>query len=123
MKKILYIEDARAQREIMKQMLELKGQYQVSIADHGQEGLEKARAEHPDVILMDLRMPILSGQDTIKALKADPDLAGIPIIAISAWADQKSRDSTLAAGAVKFFEKPINYNKLIAELENLTGNN
>ena len=120
MKKILYVEDARSQREIMKQMLELYGEYEVIIADHGQEGLEKAREVQPDIILMDLRMPIMDGIKAIQELKKDPNLSDIPIIVISAWANKENREESMKAGAIKFFEKPTNYNKLLATIREIT---
>ena len=121
MKKILYVEDARSQREIMKQMLELHGEYEVIIADHGQDGLEKARELHPDIILMDLRMPIMDGLKAIQELKKDSSVADIPVIVISAWANKKNRDEALKAGAIRFFEKPTNYNKLLTAIKNTIG--
>ena len=121
MKRILYVEDARPQREIMKQMLELYGEYEVIIADHGQEGLEKARELPPDIILMDLRMPIMDGLKAIQELKKDPNLSNIPVIVISAWANKKNREEAIKAGAIKFFEKPSNYNKLLATIKNAIG--
>lgn len=116
MKRILYVEDAKPQREIMKQMLELYGEYEVIIANHGQEGLEKARELHPDIILMDLRMPVMDGLKAVQELKKDPNVANIPVIVISAWANKKNRDEALEAGAAKFFEKPTNYSKLLATI-------
>lgn len=120
MKRILYVEDARSQREIMKRMLELYGEYEVIIADHGQEGLEKAREVKPDIILMDLRMPIMDGLKAIQELKKDSTLSDIPIIVISAWANKKNREETMKAGAIKFFEKPTNYKKLVAVIRKIT---
>ena len=121
MKRILYVEDARPQREIMKQMLELYGAYEVIIADHGQEGLDKARELHPDIILMDLRMPIMDGLKAIQELKKDPTVSDIPVIVISAWANKQNQEEAFKAGALRFFEKPTNYNKLLATIRKTVG--
>jgi len=120
MKRILYVEDARSQREILKQMLELYGKYEVIIANHGQDGLEKARELHPDIILMDLRMPIMDGLQAIQELKKDPAVSNIPVVVISAWANKKNREEAIEAGAIKFIEKPTNYNQLLATIKDIT---
>lgn len=120
MKRILYVEDARSQREIMKQMLELYGKYEVTIANHGQDGLAKARELHPDIILMDLRMPIMDGLQAIQELKKDPAVSNIPVVVISAWANKKNREEAIEAGAIKFIEKPTNYNQLLATIKAIT---
>jgi len=120
MKRILYVEDARSQREILKQMLELYGKYEVIIANHGQDGLEKAREIHPDIILMDLRMPIMDGLQAIQELKKDPAVSNIPVVVISAWANKKNREEAIEAGAIKFIEKPTNYNQLLATIKDIT---
>jgi len=119
MTKILYIEDARSQRDIMKKVLELYG-CDVTVADNGQEGLQKAHQVEPDVILLDVRMPIMDGHKTLQALKEDDSLSSIPVIAISAWGDKKTREAIMAAGAKSFLGKPIKYEQLIATIKKLT---
>jgi len=101
-------------------MLELYGKYEVIIANHGQDGLEKAREIHPDIILMDLRMPIMDGLQAIQELKKDPAVSNIPVVVISAWANKKNREEAIEAGAIKFIEKPTNYNQLLATIKDIT---
>ena len=86
--KILYIEDHPAQSDIMKQMLEYTG-YEVVLASSGEEGLEKAHQELPDVILMDLRMPGMGGIEAIKRLKSDSVVSNIPVVVLSAWTSRR----------------------------------
>ena len=112
MSKILYVEDHPAQRDIMAQMLELSG-YQVAVASDGIEGVELAHSWNPDLILMDLRMPRMDGFEAIKVLRSEPATAGIPIIAISAWASAKHKDRALEAGADEHFTKPVDLSRLI----------
>jgi len=110
--KILYVEDHPAQRDIMAQMLELSG-YQVGVASDGVDGVEQTRTWHPDLILMDLRMPRMDGFEAIKVLRSDPDTADIPIIAISAWASAKHKERALDAGADEHFTKPVDLSRLL----------
>lgn len=118
MSKVLYVEDHPAQRDIMAQMLELSG-YQVAVASDGIEGVEQARAWDPDLILMDLRMPRMDGFDAIRELRKDPDTAGIPIIAISAWASAKHKERAMEAGADEHFTKPVDLAKLLETINRL----
>ena len=90
MAKVLYIEDHPAQRDILAQMLELNG-FQVAVASDGLEGVEKVRSWHPDLILMDLRMPRMDGFEAIRIIRSEQETTNIPIIAISAWASAKHK--------------------------------
>jgi CheY-like chemotaxis protein len=110
--KILYIEDHPAQRDIMAQMLELSG-YEVAVACDGIDGVERALSWHPDLILMDLRMPRMDGFEAIKELRKDPATADIPIIAISAWASAKHKERAIEAGANEHFTKPVDLSRLL----------
>ena len=116
--KILYIEDHPAQSDIMKQMLEFSG-YHVILAMNGEEGIEKARQEQPDIILMDLRMPGIGGIEAIKQLKQDTAVANIPVMVLSAWTSQRNRDDSYEAGASKFLAKPVDTKRLIEEINDL----
>lgn len=117
MPKILYVEDHPAQRDIMAQMLELSG-YEVEVAADGVDGVEKAKTWHPDVILMDLRMPRMDGFEAIQMLRAHADTAKTPIIAISAWASGKHKERALEAGANEHFTKPVDLNRLMTTINN-----
>ncbi|MBN1217743.1 MAG: response regulator [Anaerolineae bacterium] len=116
--KILYVEDHPAQSDIMKQMLEFSG-CEVILAHSGEEGIEKARVEQPDVILMDLRMPGMGGIEAVKHLKADSMVSHIPVMVISAWTTRRNREEALEAGAAKFIAKPVDTRRLLEEIENL----
>jgi two-component system, cell cycle response regulator DivK len=115
--KILYVEDHPAQRDIMAQMLELSG-YEVDVAADGLDGVEKAEAWEPDVILMDLRMPRMDGFEAIKIIRANTATAETPIIAISAWASGKHKERALEAGANEHFTKPVDLNRLMTTINN-----
>jgi CheY-like chemotaxis protein len=116
--KILYIEDHPAQSDIMKQMLEFSG-FQVVLAMNGEEGIEKARRDQPDIILMDLRMPGMGGIEAIRQLKQDAAVANIPVMVLSAWTSQRNRDDAYEAGAAKFLAKPVDTRRLIDEINEL----
>lgn len=112
MSKVLYVEDHPAQRDILAQMLELNG-FEVDVAGDGLEGVEKARAWNPDLILMDLRMPKMDGFEAIKVIRSTEGIQDIPIIAISAWASAKHKERAIEAGANEHFTKPVDLNRLL----------
>jgi two-component system cell cycle response regulator DivK len=116
--KILYIEDHPAQRDIMAQMLELSG-YQVAVAADGIDGVDQAHSWSPDLILMDLRMPRMDGFEAIREIRKDPTTAGIPIIAISAWASAKHKERAMEAGANDHFTKPVDLPRLLETIDRL----
>jgi len=116
MTKVLYVEDHEAQRDIMVQMLELYG-YEVDVASNGEEGVKKAQEEHPDVVLMDIRMPgRIDGFVAIRQLRNGPDAVDIPIIVISAWGSARHKERALKAGADVHFTKPVSIDKLITTI-------
>jgi CheY-like chemotaxis protein len=120
--KVLYVEDHPAQSDIIKQILEF-AEYEVVLASSGEQGIEKAREEQPDVILMDLRMPGIGGIEAVKRLKSDPAVSHIPIIVISAWTSRANRDEAIQAGAAKFMAKPVDTMRLIEHINKLTSSN
>ncbi len=116
MPKVLFVEDHEAQRDIMRQVLEQHG-YEFDVACSGEEGVEKAREWHPDVVLMDIRMPgRIDGLAAIRQLRNGPDTTDIPIIVISAWGSVKHKAQALSAGADAHFTKPVPIDKLIAAI-------
>ena len=116
MTKVLYVEDHEAQRDIMGQVLELHG-YEVDVACSGEEGVEKAQECHPDVILMDIRMPgRLDGLTAIQQLRNGPDTVDIPIIVISALGGFEHKQQAMRAGASVHFTKPVPIDDLIAAI-------
>ena len=108
MKKILYVEDYEPQRDFMVWLLELYGGYEVDVACTGEEGVKKVREWHPDVVLMDIRMPgQIDGLAAIRQLRNGPDTVHIPIIVISAWGDFEHKQQALKAGANVHLTKPV----------------
>ena len=116
--KILYIEDHPAQSDIMRQMLEFSG-CEVVLANSGEEGIDKAHEEQPDIILMDLRMPGMGGIEAIKQLKSAPNVSDIPVVVISAWTSSRNREEALQAGADKFIAKPVDTKRLMKQINKL----
>lgn len=109
--RILYAEDTESIRSIMAQMLEIYG-YKVATAKNGQEGVEMALQWKPDLILMDLRMPVLDGYLAIQEIKFNPETCHIPIFVVSAWSSKREQDQARSAGADGFFVKPTDINRL-----------
>ncbi len=107
--RVLYVEDDANLRYTLCKMLEFLG-YQVNSAENGRDGVEKAKSWQPDVILMDIRMPVMDGIEAIGVLRSDPDTAGIPIFMLSAFTDAKTRQACEAADG--FFTKPPNMQKI-----------
>jgi CheY-like chemotaxis protein len=114
MKKILVVEDVDINRELVVQLLE--DRYQVIEAVNGQEGLELAERERPDLILMDLALPVIDGWEATRRLKADDELKSIPIIALTAHAMVGDEEKALAAGCDDYLVKPVDENELYAIL-------
>jgi CheY-like chemotaxis protein len=117
--KVLYVEDNDDNVYMLKMRLELLGDFEVVSAEDGEKGCAMALAERPDIILMDLEMPVLDGWEATRRLKADAQTRDIPIIALSAHALAGERDKALAAGADEFDTKPIEFERLVATLHRL----
>jgi two-component system cell cycle response regulator DivK len=118
MPKILLVEDNEMNRDMLSRRLQ-KRNYTVLLAEDGQPGVDLARTEKPDLILMDMSLPGVSGWDASRQLKADPATAPIPIIALTAHAMAEDRAKALAAGCDEFETKPIDLNALLAKIEAL----
>lgn len=114
--RILYVEDAEVIRDTISRLLEVYG-YKVTYARNGQEGVEMALKWKPDLVLMDLRMPIMDGYKAIQEIKSNPQTYHIPIIVVSAWSSKKERDQAKLAGANEFFVKPPDLNRLIEAID------
>jgi CheY-like chemotaxis protein len=118
MAKILIVEDNEMNRDMLSRRLQRKG-YAVLMAVDGAEGVALAQAEGPDVILMDMSLPVLDGWDATRQLKAAPQTAAIPIIALTAHAMSGDRDKALAAGCDDYDTKPIELPRLLGKIEGL----
>jgi CheY-like chemotaxis protein len=118
MTRILYIEDNEDNVYMLARRLERKGFDVIAGAD-GEQGVAMAQSTRPDLILMDLRLPVLDGWRATRRLKAEVETRGIPVIALSAHAMAGDRDAALAAGCDDFDTKPIDFARLLTKIEAL----
>ncbi|MBL8115506.1 MAG: response regulator [Acidobacteria bacterium] len=116
MARILVVDDDEMNRDMLSRRLERKG-YQIELAVNGLEAVEKATANHPDLILMDLSMPVLDGYEATRRLKAAPDTKAIPIIGLSAHAMVGDREKALQAGCDDYDTKPVELPRLLGKLD------
>ena len=114
--RVLYVEDEKDLQVLMTNMLQFLG-YEVACADNGKMGIQKAEEWKPDVILMDVRMPVMNGPEAIAALRSKPDTSKTPIYVVSAYNDAVTRDACKQAGADSFFSKPIDIEKIDATIK------
>jgi CheY-like chemotaxis protein len=120
MSKILLVEDDEMNRDMLSRRLQRRG-YQVALAIDGQQAVEMAQREGPDLILMDISLPILDGLEATRRLKADPATRAIPVIALTAHAMEGDRQKALEAGCDEYDTKPIELGRLLGKIEALTG--
>jgi CheY-like chemotaxis protein len=116
MPKVLLVEDNEENRDALSRHLRRKG-YEVLVAIDGREGMDVARAKTPDLILMDMSLPVLDGWQATQQLKAAPQLRGIPVIALTAHAMAGDRQRALEAGCDDYDTKPIEFPRLLAKIE------
>lgn len=114
--RVLYVEDEKDLQVLMTSMLQFLG-YEITCADNGKMGIEKAEEWKPDVILMDVRMPVMNGPEAIAILRSKPDTKNTPIYVVSAYNDAVTRDACKQAGADDFFTKPIDIEKIDAAIK------
>jgi CheY-like chemotaxis protein len=113
-KKILIVEDVEFNRDLLMQILD--EDYAVVTADDGAAGVAKAAAERPDLVLMDLSLPVIDGWEATRRIKADPSTASIPVIALTAHAMSGDEEKAKAAGCDDFLTKPVDEDLLFAAL-------
>jgi CheY-like chemotaxis protein len=118
MAKILLVEDNEMNRDMLSRRLIKRG-YEVIVAVDGQEGVAKAKAEGPALVLMDMSLPVLDGWEATQALRADPITRSIPVIALTAHAMAGDREKALAAGCDDFDTKPIELERLLGKIQAL----
>lgn len=118
-KTILYVEDNEDNVYMLKNRLTRKG-FTVLIASDGAEGVSVAAAQQPELILMDLSLPVLDGWEATRRIKADPHTRHIPIIALTAHAMAGDREKALAAGCDDFDTKPVELERLLGKMAALT---
>jgi len=115
MPRILLVEDNELNRDMLSRRLRRSG-YEVLLAEDGQAGVDAAEAGRPDLILMDISLPVLDGYQATRRLKASPLTAAIPVIALTAHAMAGDREQSLAAGCSDYDTKPIEYERLLSKI-------
>jgi CheY-like chemotaxis protein len=119
MKRILIVEDVDFNRDLLVQLLE--DSYEVLLASDGAAGIASAEREHPDLIIMDLSLPVLDGWEATRRIKADPVLQHIPIIALSSHAMRGDEEKARQAGCDDYLSKPLNEDLLFEKLAHFLG--
>jgi two-component system, cell cycle response regulator DivK len=118
MPKILLVEDNEMNRDMLSRRLQRRG-FDVVIAMDGQSGIEMAQSESPDLILMDMSLPMIDGWEATRALKSAKETKDIPVIALTAHAMSTDRDKALEAGCDDYDTKPIEFARLLEKMESL----
>jgi CheY-like chemotaxis protein len=118
MKKLLLVEDNEMNRDMLSRRLERRG-YHVVIAVDGEQGIAAAREHRPDLILMDMSLPVLDGWESTRRLKQQPETQAIPVLALTAHAMAGERDKAIAAGCNDYDTKPVDFVRLLGKIENL----
>ncbi|NOY82522.1 MAG: response regulator [Kiritimatiellaeota bacterium] len=118
MAKILLVEDNEMNRDMLSRRLKRRG-YDVLMAFDGREGVRMARSEAPDLILMDMSLPILDGWEATRQIKADPAISSIPVIALTAHAMPGDREKAVEAGCDDYDTKPIELVRLLEKIQAL----
>ncbi len=120
MAKVLLVEDHEEIWDFLSRRLRRRG-HEVLLAHDGEEGLRKAGAERPDVVLLDMNLPVMDGWTAARALKGDPATARIPVIALTAHAMAGDRDKALEAGCDDYHPKPVDFSRLLTQIDAATG--
>ena len=118
MPRILLVEDNEMNRDMLSRRL-VRGGYEVIIATDGARGVAMATSDRPDLILMDMSLPVIDGWEATRRIKATPELRKIPIIALTAHAMATDRDKALEAGCDEYDTKPIELQRLLGKIETL----
>ena len=116
MSKILIVEDNEMNRDMLSRRLMRKG-FEIVMAEDGQKGVDMSKSEDPDLILMDLSLPVMDGWEATSTIKADPDTNSIPIIVLTAHAMAGDREKALGGGADEYDTKPIEFKRLLGKIK------
>jgi two-component system cell cycle response regulator DivK len=120
MTKVLLVEDNEMNRDMLSRRLKRKG-FEVLIAVDGKQGVDMALAESPEIILLDMSLPVMDGWEAAGKLKSDPTTSGIPILALTAHAMDGDREKALEAGCDDYDTKPVNFARLLEKISALTA--
>jgi CheY-like chemotaxis protein len=120
MPKLLLVEDNEENRDGLSRHLRRKG-FDVAVAVDGRQGLAMARAAAPDLVLMDMSLPVLDGWEATRELKADAETRHIPVIALTAHAMAGDRERALQAGCDEYDTKPVEFDRLLGKIQALLG--
>jgi len=115
MAKVLLVEDNEMNRDMLSRRLERRG-FAVVIAVDGAEGVTMSKAEAPDIVLMDMSLPVLNGWEATRAIKADPATQRIPVIALTAHSMAGDREKAMAAGCDDYDVKPVDITRLLGKM-------
>ena len=121
MAKILLVEDNEMNRDMLSRRLERRG-YTVVMAEDGAKGVALARSDSPDIILMDMSLPVVDGWEATRQIKAAPETKAIPVIALTAHAMAGDEERALASGCDDYETKPVDLPKLLAKIDALLQN-
>ena len=119
-KKILVVEDTEDNRQILRDLLGAAG-YDMIEANDGAEGVSQATAHKPDLILMDIQMPVMDGYEATRRIKANPELKAIPIVAVTSYALSGDEDKARAAGCDGYIAKPYSPRQMLAKVREILG--
>lgn len=122
MSKVLLVEDQEMNRDMLSRRLVKRG-FEVVTAVDGEQGVARAKDQNPDIILMDMNLPVMDGWQATQAIKKCEQTRHIPIIALTAHAMTKDRDSTIEAGCDEYETKPIDFKRLVGKMEELVNKN
>jgi two-component system, cell cycle response regulator DivK len=120
MTKVLLVEDNEMNRDMLSRRLIRRG-FQVVFAMDGQHGIDLAHSERPDIILMDMSLPVIDGWEATRRLKADDAIRSVPVIGLTAHAMSGDREKAIEAGCDDYDTKPVELDRLIGKIERLLG--
>jgi CheY-like chemotaxis protein len=120
MQKILLVEDDEMNRDMLSRRLERRG-YQVVIALDGEQAVVMTRSEAPDLILMDMSLPVLDGWEATRQIRAASETRAVPIIALTAHAMQGDREKAIEAGCDDYDTKPVEFQRLLEKIQGILG--
>ena len=120
MKKVLLVEDNEMNRDMLSRRLIRRG-FEVVFAVNGKEGVDLARSEKPDIILMDMSLPVMDGWEATRCVKSDDATRSVPVIGLTAHAMSGDREKAMEAGCDDYDTKPVEIERLIGKMERLLG--